>query len=368
MVDQSLDMFFEICPSMLFVADVDLTLRRTSTALEQVLGLAPGAVLRARVHKDDQPRIDAALAGLNEEDTVDIEIRVVDGTETWVPVRCRMRRDGSGSLFGELLVQEIDRATRETQSRTHQVERRLLRALMENLEIVLWAVDRDGTFIYHDGKALADAGLERRQFLGMNIFELYPADASSTIRAAFTGTASQEKSEVHGVNWESWTLPVFGDVGEVDYCVGISLNVTESTTREKRLTEQIDTITAQQQAIQELSAPLIEVWDRVVTVPLIGVVDSTRAKDLMERLLAEVSRIGAKFVIVDLTGVEAVDSVTASYITRMLSALRLLGAEGLISGINPYVAQTMVGIGIDMSMVRTFANLRDCLRYCMANE
>ncbi|MEZ4430451.1 MAG: STAS domain-containing protein, partial [Nannocystaceae bacterium] len=248
-----------------------------------------------------------------------------------------------------------------------RVERRLLRAIMDSLDLVLWAIDRDGVFVYHDGKGLIGAGLKPGEHLGKNIFDLYPPESNNLVKNALAGTPAHSQSAAHGVEWESWTVPVRGEQ-DVDLVVGITLNITEAAQREQRLKEQIETIQTQQQAIHELSAPLIEVWDRVVTVPLIGVLDSSRARDLMERLLTEVTRIGARHAILDLTGVEAVDTVTASYIMRMLAALRLLGAEGLISGINPFVAQTMVGIGVDMSMVKTYANLRESLRYCMSQQ
>jgi rsbT co-antagonist protein RsbR len=96
------------------------------------------------------------------------------------------------------------------------------------------------------------------------------------------------------------------------------------------------------------------------------VIDSQRANSLIDRLLTEVSRSGALFAILDLTGVEALDTSTAGHLLKLIASIRLLGAEGVITGISSHVAQTIVGIGVDLKSVKTCANLRDGLRYCIA--
>ncbi|MFS8071763.1 MAG: STAS domain-containing protein, partial [Byssovorax sp.] len=135
--------------------------------------------------------------------------------------------------------------------------------------------------------------------------------------------------------------------------------------KEQELSRQLELIQQQQQIIRELGTPIIQVWDEVLTVPMMGVVDSRRAADLMDDLLAEVARTRARFTILDLTGVEVHDSATASYILRMVASIRLLGAEGIITGIQPTVAQTMIAIGVDLSTIVTLATLRDGLKLCM---
>ncbi|MCA9689337.1 MAG: STAS domain-containing protein, partial [Myxococcales bacterium] len=297
------DTFLKTCPSLLFVANDALALERASAALERRLGLTAGASLLARVHDDDRGALAAALADGREE--IDVELRIAGADGGLVPVRCLARRDDDGCVHGELLEQRADAATRAAEARDTLIERRLLRALMDNLEIAVWATDRSGQFIYHDGKALAAAGLAPGQFLGLNAFEIYPPAITDPVRHALeTGEPSVLLgTEANGVFWDAWTVAVRGEGEAIEYAAGITLNITEAARRELRLKEQIETIQAQQHAIQELSAPLIEVWDRIVTVPLIGVIDSSRARDLMDRLLGEVQRIGARFAILDLTGV-----------------------------------------------------------------
>ena len=118
--------------------------------------------------------------------------------------------------------------------------------------------------------------------------------------------------------------------------------------------------------IRALGTPIIEVWDHVLTLPLLGVVDSARAAEVMDGLLKLVSQKGCRFAILDLTGVEVVDTGTAAHLLRLIQALRLLGAEGIITGIQPGVAQTMILLGMNMEGIVTLRSLRDGLRFCMA--
>jgi rsbT co-antagonist protein RsbR len=243
----------------------------------------------------------------------------------------------------------------------------LLNAIANNLEIIVWEIDREGIFTYQSGKGLAVAGLEEGQFLGMNVFDLYDpnGEAYAALRRALAGEPWNGTNETHGVMWESWYIPIRDKSGEVTSVAGVTLNVTESKRAERELKARLDLIERQKEAIQALSIPIIQVWDSVLTVPLVGMVDSMRAAGLMEQLLNEVVRTRARYAILDLTGVEAMDTSTASHMLRLVASLRLLGAEGILTGIRPSIAHTMVGLGLDMGRVKTLANLREGLRFCM---
>lgn len=130
---------------------------------------------------------------------------------------------------------------------------------------------------------------------------------------------------------------------------------------EHQLRDKIEVIARQEEAIRALETPIIEVWEGVLTLPLMGVMDSHRAAATMERLLAAITQKGATTAILDLTGVEVIDTSTADHINRLAKACALLGAQCIITGIRPAVAQTMVGIGIDMNNVVTLATLREGL-------
>lgn len=139
-------------------------------------------------------------------------------------------------------------------------------------------------------------------------------------------------------------------------------NVSEATLREK-----LELIEQQQQAIRSLSTPLIEVWDGVLTMPVLGAIDAGTAAHMMEVLLDAVIRQQARHVILDLTAVQSLDSTMADHIIRLVRALQLLGSEGIIVGIRPEVAQTIVSMGMDLASIETRANLRQALVRCMAH-
>jgi rsbT co-antagonist protein RsbR len=216
----------------------------------------------------------------------------------------------------------------------------VLRLVQDNLPICVWAIDRQGIFIHHEGKGLEAVGLEAGQWLGMNAFEIYAATEGAVegLRRALHGEVSHWLTESRGVYWETWLVPVLDEQRQVTSAVGISLDVSEARRAAHKLQEQLELIRRQEAAIRALSTPIIEVWDRVLTLPLLGVLDSGRGAAVMENLLAEVSRKGARFAILDLTGVEAVDTGTANHMLKLIQAIRLLGAEGIITGIQPNVA------------------------------
>src|SRR5690606_28855181 len=135
--------------------------------------------------------------------------------------------------------------------------------------------------------------------------------------------------------------------------------------REQDLLAKIDLIERQQQVIRDLSTPIIEVWEGVLALPIIGLVDSMRTSEIMDNLLQSVARLRARFAILDMTGVEVIDTATANHLIRMIRAIGLLGAEGILSGIHPGVAQTIVTLGIDLSTISVHASLRQALEHCI---
>nr|WP_276604294.1 STAS domain-containing protein [Nannocystis pusilla] len=141
--------------------------------------------------------------------------------------------------------------------------------------------------------------------------------------------------------------------------------VEERTETEQRLLEKLSLIAKQEDAIRALAAPIIEVWEGVLTLPLIGTVDAQRAADTMGRLLDTIIQKKASYTIIDLTGVELIDTATAEHLLRLVLAAELLGARCVITGIRPSIAQTMVSIGIDLTRLTTLASLRDGLVYCI---
>lgn len=123
-----------------------------------------------------------------------------------------------------------------------------------------------------------------------------------------------------------------------------------------------DVILRQTDEINEISTPVIRVWDGVVALPIIGTLDSSRTQVVMENLLQQIVDSGSSIAILDISGVPAVDSLVAQHLIKTVSATRLMGAECIISGIRPEIAQTVVHLGIDLTGIITKATLASALQ------
>lgn len=135
---------------------------------------------------------------------------------------------------------------------------------------------------------------------------------------------------------------------------------------QRELESRLHTIDQQRSAIRELSTPVIEIWDRVMCLPVVGVMDTARSAEMTEALLRAVTEKKTRCAIIDVTGIEVMDSSTTDHFLRMARAVRLLGAECVIAGISPSIAQTIVHMGVDLSDVVTFRSLREALQHHVA--
>jgi rsbT co-antagonist protein RsbR len=124
-------------------------------------------------------------------------------------------------------------------------------------------------------------------------------------------------------------------------------------------------IQRQQQELLELSTPVVSLWDGVLAVPMIGALDSNRTQLVMESLLQRIMETGSEIAIMDITGVPTVDTLVAQHLLKTVTAIRLMGADCIISGVRPQIAQTIVHLGIDLQGVTTKASLKDALALAM---
>jgi rsbT co-antagonist protein RsbR len=124
-------------------------------------------------------------------------------------------------------------------------------------------------------------------------------------------------------------------------------------------------IARQQQDLLELSTPVIKLWEGVLAVPMIGTLDSGRTQMVMETLLQRIVETGSTLAIIDITGVPTVDTLVAQHLLKTVSAIRLMGAECIISGIRPQIAQTIVHLGIDLQGIASKSSLADALALAM---
>jgi rsbT co-antagonist protein RsbR len=204
----------------------------------------------------------------------------------------------------------------------------------------------------------------------MNAFELYnDARIADAMTRALAGAESRLiTNPAPEVYFDSWYLPLQREDGEVYGVNLIGLDVSDRMKSELALREKLDLIERQSATIRALATPIIKVWDEVLCLPVIGTVDSARTADMMEALLQAVVREQARYAVVDLTGVEVVDTATADHVIQLFKAANVLGVEGILCGIRPAVAQTVVALGVDLTQVRTMRTLQDALRYCIRTQ
>jgi rsbT co-antagonist protein RsbR len=120
-----------------------------------------------------------------------------------------------------------------------------------------------------------------------------------------------------------------------------------------------EVISRQQQELMELSTPVVQLWENILALPLIGTLDSERTQVVMESLLQRIVETGAMIAIIDITGVPTVDTLVAQHLMKTIAAARLMGADCIISGIRPQIAQTIVHLGVNLQDVTTKATLAD---------
>jgi rsbT co-antagonist protein RsbR len=148
-------------------------------------------------------------------------------------------------------------------------------------------------------------------------------------------------------------------LGEATWAATVVLDKLGLYTTEVFLKSREGIISQQQHELLELSTPVVELWEGILALPLIGTLDSARTQVVMESLLQAIVRTGAGLAIIDITGVPTVDTLVAQHLLKTVAAARLMGADCIISGIRPQIAQTIVHLGVDLSEVTTKATLAD---------
>jgi rsbT co-antagonist protein RsbR len=144
--------------------------------------------------------------------------------------------------------------------------------------------------------------------------------------------------------------------------------VRERKQAERTLLEKLEIIRRQEESIRAMSTPILQLWEGILALPVIGLVDSSRASQMMESLLEAIVRTKARHTILDLTGVDVMDTSAANHLLKVVRAAALLGTRCLVSGISPRMAQTIVGLDLDFGELVSFSSLESALRYALEQE
>jgi rsbT co-antagonist protein RsbR len=203
---------------------------------------------------------------------------------------------------------------------------------------------RDADLPWQPGEAERFNAVDRR------VIE-HDAPESDSDETAIYPDGSQEWFETH-------KIPLHDRAGAVAGILATYINITE-----RKLAQR--TVQAQTALLTELSTPVIPLSDDVLVMPLIGAIDSRRAQQVMEALLEGVAASQARFAILDITGVPVVDTQVANTLVRVAQAVALLGARVVLTGIRPEVAQTIVGLGVDLRGVVTHSTLQSGIAYAL---
>lgn len=325
-------------------------------------------------------------------------IRRADGSTRWVRCISEPERQPDGSVLwfttffdisNEKLIEEDLRASRAQRAE----EEELFRAIIDNMPIGVLAADQQGKFVAYNPAVLEIFGIPA----GTDItnapfnFEMFEADGETPVpveqmpiaRALYGEAASREvvirgMGHPEGVLLNIEALPLERADG-TRLALTLSRDITQQRALEDELRERNRQLGASEEeksqlvarlryAIDELSNPILEVWDDILAMPLIGVVDSRRTADMAQRLLSEVSRTQAQHVIIDLTGVEVVDTKTADNLIKLVRKVELIGARCVVTGIRPSVAETLVEIGVDFTGLTTLRNLKHGLQGALGSR
>jgi rsbT co-antagonist protein RsbR len=168
----------------------------------------------------------------------------------------------------------------------------------------------------------------------------------------FARLRAELKGEPEALADELWRVSVLLDK--------LGLHTTEVHQQSRE-----ELVSRQQHELLELSTPVVELWKDVLALPLVGTLDSARTQIVMESLLQKIVDTGASIAIIDITGVPTVDTLVAQHLMKTIAATRLMGADCIISGIRPQIAQTIVHLGVDLGQVTTKATLADAFRVAL---
>lgn len=248
----------------------------------------------------------------------------------------------------------------------------MIQALVENiLDYAVILLDPKGTVLTWNAGAARIKGWTADEIIGQHFSRFYPPEEAAQGKAEQELKAASENGRFEDEGWRMrkdgsrfWANVVVtalrDESGELRGFGKITRDLTERRQAE-------DLIKRQAQEIQETATvPVVQVWEGVVLVPIIGTLNSERTQQLMERLLQRVTETNSPLALLDITGVPTIDTQTAQHLIETISAVRLLGAEVILTGVRPVIAQTLVHLGIDLANVMTRSSLSSGLRMALS--
>lgn len=288
--------------------------------------------------------------------------------------RSFMLSDANGEMAGVAsIVRDI--------TKEHTLEQQLfkneyiLQTIIDNAPAMVYVKSLDNIMLVANRTYANALQRDPKDLVGKHLSEFHPPEAiaqwdEDTRRLLETGQFQQTHSTLY-LNGEmrdftNNEFPLYDENGNVFAVCGIANDVTalrQAAREQAELQEQI--IQSQQLALRELSTPLIPLDDEVLVMPLIGTLDGRRSQEMLENLLTGVSKHGASIVILDITGVPVIDTHVANVLVQATKATRLLGAEVIVTGIKPEVAQMLISVGAQLEDVQISGTLQSSIAHVM---
>lgn len=351
------DGFFRHAPALLCILDAEGGLRAVSAACEELLDLPAGGggSLLALAHAEDVDRLGGSL-----------EQVAVGAPAHYLRLRCKggeyrdfrwqVRTGEGGALYGALT---------EREGGVH--ERRQFRLLVEAITDMIGTSDFTGRVTYVNPGGCAMLGYTLEEVTKCSILDLVPSHLHARYQQELIPTVMREGTwtgEVELMRKDGSVLPATQSIfilpdehGRPEALATLAHDITTQKRLEQALRE----------AIEELSTPMIQIWDGVLALPIIGIVDATRATRMMQSMLEAIQSKRCEIAVLDLTGVRNLDTETIGHLFRMVRAASLLGSRCVISGMSPAVAQTVAGLGLDMRDLQAFRSLQEALQLAMGS-
>ena len=369
----------EFMPDGTIVRANDLFLSKVGYSLEEIQGRHHSLFLKAEeVGKPEYKDFWAALAS-GVAQSGQFQRLAKDGRTVWLEASYTPVLDDRGQT-----VSVIKFAHDITQARTAAIADAARLAAIERSTAVI-DFDPEGNILHANALFLAAVGYTESEVKGRHhrMF-LAPGEAQSAEYAGFwralaAGEVKSGQFQRSGKGGRSVWLeasynPVFDLEGRVVSVTKFAIDITdkvesarlteialEKVRETERIREELD------RTLQEMSTPVMPIWDAILLLPLVGVVDSARTDNVMRKSLERISETRSKVFILDISGVPAVDTAVANQLLKITKATLLMGCETIISGLSPAIARTMVDLGVDVGEVRTTATLRDAFAISLRN-
>ena len=243
-----------------------------------------------------------------------------------------------------------------------------LQAIIDSVMDGVVTIDRRGTVESFNPAAERMFGYAADEVIGENVKMLMPSPYHEEHDTYLSNFQETGVAKIIGTGREVTGRRKDGEIFPLDLAVtempgGKFVGILRDITQRKQSENQIR---QQNQALLELSAPIIQVWEGIVLLPLIGVIDTARAQLIIESLLEAIVKNEARVAIIDITGVPIMDTVVAQHLLKTVNATGMLGAKTIVTGISPEVSQTLVKLNVDFSAIHTCGNLRAALAEALA--